>query len=213
MQNHNMTNEKQLQQYFEARLLHHMTNTLNRTPIVWQEAFDAGGGLDLPPTTVVDVWKEWDTSARQTATLQGHPVLFSACWYLDHLSEDWKSFYKCDPRDYNATDGLPQLLRVRGGHASMWGERVDETNFDPRVWPRASATAERLWIGSPSTKAGQEAAATAEDRLDKFRCLLLQRGIQASPIRPGSCDDSPPLWTVAGDEDEELFTTGNLQTS
>jgi N-acetyl-beta-hexosaminidase len=61
--------------------------------------------------------------------------------------------------------------------ANMWGEHVDAANFMPRVWPRASVIAERLWSAANVTD-----VAEAEARLHEFRCKLLTRGIAASPI-------------------------------
>lgn len=179
LNDHNMTRAVELLDYFESQLLDFVTRTLHKKPIVWQELFDSG--LNLPSETVVDVWQNWnDIPVRERATLK-HDILLSSCWYLDHLDEDWNSFYKCDPRAFNGTE--QQKVRVVGGHASMWGERVDENNFMSRVWPRASATAEKLWTGT-----NENATATSTERLDRFRCLMLQRGISASPIQPGSCE-------------------------
>jgi hexosaminidase len=175
---HNLTSEVDLLDYFEDALLSFVIMRLHKRPIVWQELFESG--LRLPPETIVDVWQNWnDNPVREKAT-KSHSILVSSCWYLDHLDEDWKSFYECNPRGFNGTER--QKARVEGGHASMWGERVDEENFMPRVWPRASATAEKLWTGASSS-----AAASAAERLVKFRCLMVQRGVAASPIQPGSC--------------------------
>lgn len=178
MKVHNMTKDLELLKYFESHLIGFLVDQLGKHPIVWEELFDLN--VTLPPSTLVDCWKDWDLSARQKATASGFNILFSACWYLDHLKEDWESFYACDPRAFNGTE--LQKSRVMGGHASMWGERVDETNFMARVWPRASAMAEKLWTGN-ITKAAQ----TAERRLQSFRCKMLEQGVPASPIAPGSC--------------------------
>jgi hexosaminidase len=179
MKDHNMTNELQLLAYFETDLMNFVTRVLQKRPIVWQELFDSE--VALPKETVVDVWKSWDLSTRSKATEQSYQVILSACWYLDHLDEDWWSFYRCDPRDFNGTSAQKEL--VIGGHASMWGERVDETNFLPRVWPRASAMAEKLWTGNSSS-----AVLTAQERLEKFRCFMMyQQSFPVSPISPGTC--------------------------
>ena len=71
---------------------------------------------------------------------------------------------------------------VLGGEVDMWGEGVDETNFEARVFPWASAVAERLW--SPPSQSSS--TAEAEPRLDWFRCLLVRRGIGAAAISPGA---------------------------
>jgi len=155
---------------------------LKKRPIVWQELFDLG--FDLPPQTIVDVWKDWDVQAREQATKKGLHVIFSACWYLDHLADDWWKYYQCDPRAFHGT--AEQKALIVGGHASMWGERVDETNFMARVWPRASAVAEKLWTGNVTN-----ATTTALQRLQRFRCYLVRRGIAASPVAPGTCERHP----------------------
>jgi hexosaminidase len=137
MKEHGMERPVDLLAYFETKLLRLVSNNLGRRPVVWQELFDLG--VPLPQETVVDVWMSSHLETVQQATEQGYDVIVSACWYLDDLKRYWGDLYECDPRNFliNATDA--QHSQVLGGHASMWGEGVDETNFMPRVWPRASS--------------------------------------------------------------------------
>merc|ERR1712137_1124776 len=69
-----------------------------------------------------------------------------------------------------------------GGEALMWGDQVDGTNIDSRVWPRASAVAERLW-----TPAIVKDVYAALSRLVDFRCRMARRGIGAGPVNPDFC--------------------------
>jgi hexosaminidase len=131
---------------FEQNLLDMVISDLNRRPIVWQELFDSN--LQLPPETIVDVWKFWmEEQSLVSATLAGYDVIVSACWYLDYMGEDWWKFHACDPRGFPLTE--EQKQHILGGHASVWGEGVDGTNFFSTVWPRASSMAEVLWSGGP----------------------------------------------------------------
>lgn len=75
---------------------------------------------------------------------------------------------------------------VLGGGSSQWGEQVDSTCIDERMWPRASATAERLW--SPAFVNDTDDALA---RLIPFRCHMVRRGVQASPVRPDWCELGP----------------------
>ena len=95
------------------------------------------------------------------------------------MQEDWEPYYSHNPF---AGLSAAQMALVVGGEVDMWGEGVDETNFEPRVFPYASAVAERLW----SPLAQSSSTSEAQPRLDTFRCLLVRRGIRAAPIGPGA---------------------------
>eukprot|EP00521_Asterionellopsis_glacialis_P010624 CAMPEP_0195296564 /NCGR_PEP_ID=MMETSP0707-20130614/19716_1 /TAXON_ID=33640 /ORGANISM="Asterionellopsis glacialis, Strain CCMP134" /LENGTH=543 /DNA_ID=CAMNT_0040358111 /DNA_START=378 /DNA_END=2009 /DNA_ORIENTATION=+ len=189
MQEHNIANETKLFDFFETKLLSIVHSPgIDKTSVVWQEVFNLG--LTLTNDTIIDVWKGqqgclFDESTARQATQQSMRVIISGCWYLDNLSDTWQQYYRCIPRNIKGiTD--EQKERIIGGHASMWGEHVDSTNFMSRVWPRASAAGERLWKGTG-------AESTVQERLQAFRCRMIGRGILAGPVGPGTdCYRSPP---------------------
>ncbi|KAL6463507.1 hypothetical protein MHYP_G00278980 [Metynnis hypsauchen] len=139
---------------------------------------------DLKADTQIHVWKEkplyQDEMARITAA--GFQTLLSSPWYLNRISygQDWLGVYKADPQNFNGTAEQKKL--VIGGEACLWGEYVDATNLTPRLWPRASAVAERLWSDENVKDVGN-----AYDRLVKHRCRMVRRGIPAEPLYIGFC--------------------------
>jgi len=184
---HNDMTANQLLNYFES-ILTDIVFSCDKTPIAWQELLNEG--VELPPGTVIDVWKGFDTATIENATKAHYPVIISGCWYLDHLKDDWRTYYACEPLAFNGTKAQKEL--VIGGHASMWGERVDATDFMMRVWPHASAVAERLWSGSLPKSYHDVLSKTVEERLVRFRCFMVLRGVTAAPIEPGSCRHEQP---------------------
>eukprot|EP00041_Stephanoeca_diplocostata_P027539 m.759499 g.759499 ORF g.759499 m.759499 type:complete len:586 (+) comp23196_c1_seq12:107-1864(+) len=210
---------------------HTLRQASNRTPIVWQEAFDHYGPSVANPTpppkeldkeTVVELWLDptWDW-ANLTDVVSGagyngnhhwstaYRAIVTLGWYLDDTAvNSWDRVYTHEPlsnatcnytsgectctcsegmwRDgqchcYNITRPS-DVARVLGGEAPVWGEHIDETNWFPRVFPRALAVAERLWshrtLNDP---------ALAEPRLHATRCRFLRRGIMVTPLGPGFC--------------------------
>lgn len=174
-----------LENLYEQRLLA-IVGDLGKSYIVWQEIFN--NAVKVKPDTIIDVWKGFDAVTLQQATMANLSVVLSGGWYLDHLDNDAWAFYSQEPTSFPGGDEAERLGRLLGGKACMWGEHVDSSNFIPRVWPRASAVAERLWSSKDVVN-----PTTAAPRLAEFRCRLLARGIGAEPLAPGSCRETNPF--------------------
>ncbi|CAN8018678.1 unnamed protein product [Ixodes persulcatus] len=181
MEAHNFTSISQVEEYYVTRTLSNVKR-LGSKYIIWQDPIE--NDVQVDRDTLVQVWKgDWKQMARRLAR-KGHKMVLSTFWYLDYISyaADWKKYYKADPRDFSGTESEKQL--VVGGEACLWSEYVDATNLIARLWPRASAVAERLW-SSPSVNDVEE----AKYRLDEHRCRMRRRGIAAQPILNGFCGD------------------------
>lgn len=211
----------------------------------------------LEQPAVVQPWKCWGglaLRAAMTSLHSGHPMVMSACWYLDY-NQDWTSYLATDlaasaraavaqssahsrrrsnsapqmstanetgahSSDINQSHALSEEMLshltaaqrmylllteytdndvsdapsnsasspappgstnqapaapaaapalhsnyfIPGGEASMWTEKVDCTNLECRLWPRAGAVAARLWglgatfesVSFYNTEAGEE---------------------------------------------------------
>ncbi|CAH0713088.1 unnamed protein product, partial [Brenthis ino] len=123
--------------------------------------------------------------------LTGYKVIFSSEWYLSDLNSEWHDFYAFDPRQTLRILPLSEecLRGVVGGEACMWGEMVDDNNILSRVWPRASAVAEKLWsspLGDGHTK--YSIPVEVYHRIEEHACRMIRRGINAQPPNgPGFC--------------------------
>ncbi|CAD6191606.1 unnamed protein product [Caenorhabditis auriculariae] len=169
--------------------------------VVWQEVLD----MNVPATdSIAHVWKgdTLDEVMQEMASVtMNHKAILSSCWYLNYIKygADWGyvneqnmrdrgMYYQCDPQNFTGTQA--QKDRVLGGEAALWGEFVDSTNLIQRLWPRASAVAERLWSDPKQTTS----ADAAWPRLHEMRCRLLGRGFAGEPVNdPDFC---PFEWDV-----------------
>ncbi|XP_070497021.1 beta-hexosaminidase subunit beta-like [Chironomus tepperi] len=180
MKEYNITSFVQLEEFYIQKLIDKVA-TLNAIPIVWQEVFT--NGVRLPKGTIVHVWTGDRRKLLLKITEQKLPALLSSCWYLDHLSTggDWVKFYNCEPLDFTVKEDLRKY--VLGGEACMWSEVVDDSNIVQRIFPRASATAEKLW--SPMNVVDIE---DAKSRMEEHYCRMRMRNINAQPASgPGLC--------------------------
>uniref|UniRef100_A0A8C2ZKD3 Beta-hexosaminidase n=3 Tax=Cyclopterus lumpus TaxID=8103 RepID=A0A8C2ZKD3_CYCLU len=171
-----------LESFYIQKLLN-IVATTQKGYMIWQEVFD--NGVQLKPDTLIHVWKgnkEQYQSEMANVTSAGFQTLLSTPWYLNRISygQDWQGHYRADPQDFKGTEEQKKL--VIGGEACLWGEYVDATNLTPRLWPRASAVAERLWSAADVTDIND-----AFNRLSVHRCRMVARGIPAQPLFSSYC--------------------------
>ncbi|XP_055533117.1 probable beta-hexosaminidase fdl isoform X1 [Wyeomyia smithii] len=99
---------------------------------------------------------------------------------------NWQTVYKHRPWDEMKLTSL-QMRQILGGEACLWTEQVDESTLDARLWPRASALAERLWTDPVEEIYSESVPKETFNRMSVFRNHLLELGILAEPIFPKYC--------------------------
>ncbi|KAM3869942.1 beta-hexosaminidase subunit alpha [Diretmus argenteus] len=174
-------NYTKLKTYYMENIVN-ITSALNKTSIVWQDVFD--NNERHSSLSVVEVWRDGCYLCEvRRVTKAGLRVILAAPWYLDQPgpTHDWARYYTVWPLAFKGTEEQKKL--VIGGEVCMWGEHVDAANLSPCLWPRASSAAERLWSDEKQTSRVEQAF----PRLQDFRCRLLRRGVQASPLFVGHC--------------------------
>jgi hexosaminidase len=171
--------------YFVDRVAR-MALAQGHRPVQWSEVFDHFQDK-LAKGTIVHIWKP-NTNVTQVVAL-GYNVLIDVgyvedSWYLDNLDVTWDQSYLNEP-----CVGVPDSLcpMIFGGHGEMWGETVDASSLQQKVWPKLAAIGERLW--SPRSTTVLE---PAHSRLEYFRCLLNLRGIAAAPVNNPIAGTPPP---------------------
>lgn len=213
MRAHQLDNTTELEHFYIRKLQHIFTGADGlfegndkRRMVFWDEVYAIKPN---PASSIINFWQEWKGresrhEALANLTRDGYQVILSSCWYLNLIQygADWSQgndsklgegpYYDCNPREFDGTEAQKQL--ILGGTATMWAEYVDGTNLEARLWPRASAVAERLWSDPQQTYD----AARSWPRLHEHRCRMVSRGYRAQPLNgPDFCPDE---WTDDSDE-------------
>jgi len=101
----------------------------------------------------------------------------------------WQIVYDNNPRKmYLDQGGDPANLNsILGGEAAMWSEQVDGAAVMHKLWPRASAFAERLWSDPDNSWKA------AENRILAHRMNMVDRGVMADMLQPEWCNQNEGL--------------------
>lgn len=99
----------------------------------------------------------------------------------------WQKVYDNDPiklldqTSLNISNNPELKSLIMGQEAALWSEQADAATLDGRLWPRASAMAERLWSNPASNWRA------AEYRFLHQRERLVEIGLAAESIEPEWC--------------------------
>lgn len=154
---------------------------------------------------IIQLWTNGNSPVVSELINKGFRVIFSPsdAWYLDcgygawvgegnnwcSPYKGWQVVYDSSPRaSYRNQGGDPaNEYLILGGEAAMWSEQVDSAAVMHKLWPRASALAERLW-SDPASNWKQ-----AEIRLVSHRENMVMRGVTADGVQPEWCNQNEGL--------------------
>ncbi|XP_055689176.1 chitooligosaccharidolytic beta-N-acetylglucosaminidase-like isoform X1 [Lutzomyia longipalpis] len=148
---------------------------------------------------IIQVWTEGSGAASHVPHLlaRGYDLIISNsdALYLDcgfglYVDEgvNWCSPYKPWSKIYNnniTAMGGERREQILGAEACLWSSISSEDSLDSRLWPRASALAERLWSDPETNFRG------VERRILLHRRDLINLGIAAESIQPDWCLQNP----------------------
>ncbi|KAG5671027.1 hypothetical protein PVAND_001245 [Polypedilum vanderplanki] len=97
-------------------------------------------------------------------------------WYTVYNYQPWNELYLTSE----------QMKQILGGEACMWTETVDEYSVDIKIWPRASALAERLWSDIKKFSIPVETV----QRFSIFHTRFLDLGLKSDVIWPEYCEQN-----------------------
>lgn len=107
---------------------------------------------------IIQVWGTSNDPKTAALLENGYKIIVSnydklyldcgfSSWYDSGLNwcepyKNWQGIYDNRMEDIA---NVAFINQVYGGEVAVWSESIDEYNLDGRIWPRASALAERLW--------------------------------------------------------------------
>jgi len=157
---------------------------------------------------IIQIWTTGEDSVIKELLEKDFKVIFSNydAWYFDcgysswvgegnnwcSPYKGWQVVYENSPKEmYRAQGGNPvKESNILGGEAAMWSEQVDGAAVIHKLWPRASALAERLWSDPSSSAGGWK---QAEIRMINHRNRMAARGIEGDALQPEWCDQNEGL--------------------
>ncbi|XP_034232030.1 chitooligosaccharidolytic beta-N-acetylglucosaminidase [Thrips palmi] len=204
---------RKLWDHFQSRALQKLVEANNgkELPVVlWTSGLTAPGKVDRyldPKKYIIQIWTKGDDPLIKELAEKGYRLIFSNyealyfdCGFGAWVGEGnnwcspyigWQKVYDNDPRALLRRLGVtdPRLLEnVLGAEATLWTEQADSYSVDGRLWPRASAMAERLWTNRQDWK-----WTDAEHRMLEQRKRLVEMGVAADRLEPQWCDQNPGL--------------------
>jgi len=180
-----------------------------KLPIVlWTNSLTEEGNVERYLSNkeyVIQIWTTGTDAVIKELIEKDYKVIFSNydAWYFDcgysswvgegnnwcSPYKGWQVVYENSPRGIYREQGGDRDLEsnILGGEAAMWSEQVEGAAVIHKLWPRASALAERLW-SDPSGSWKQ-----AEVRMVNHRERLVSRGIAADALQPEWCHQNDGL--------------------